>query len=183
MGLESLVIREASQGDAETLRWIEANDGFPYPYKKTAEDFARYIEEGTKFYIAEHEGMPVGHISLADCEYLSGDRLHFLAVIKSYQGKSKEWEGGGVGPRLMAHFEEQVKKRGKDCAVINVYENNPRAIRFYEKLGYERWFIIPHRYEDGINAVVMRKDFTAKYPHRKAAREMSAGGAPVRPQM
>ena len=49
MGLENLVIKEALQNDAETLRWIEANDGFPYPYKKTAEDFARYMDEGTKF--------------------------------------------------------------------------------------------------------------------------------------
>ena len=167
MGLENVIlleIREAAKEDAETLRWIEANDGFPYPYKKTAEDFARYMREGTRFYIAEHEGKPVGHISLVNCEYLSGDRLHFLATIKEYQGK-------GVGRALVAHFEGEVKKRKKDCAIINVYENNPRAITFYEGLGYVRWFIIPHRYEEGINAVVMRKDFTQKYAERKAAQQ------------
>ena len=162
MGLENIVIREAEKSDAEILRTIEANDGFPYPYKKTAQDFERYMAEGTKFYIAEHNGMPVGHVSLVDCAYLSGDRLHFLATIKDYQGK-------GVGRALMAHFEQKVTERKKDCAVINVYENNPRAIDFYKRLGYDIWFIIPHRYEEGINAVVMRKDFTNKYPESKAA--------------
>ena len=151
--LMDIIIREAKKEDSELLRKIESGDGYPYPYKKTKEDYEKYMDEGDEFFIAKADDAPVGYISMIDCIYLGRTvcRLHLLAVLKEYQGK-------GIGTRLMQHFENQAKIRGYHRIIINVYENNRDAIRFYEQKGYKHWFTIPYRYEEGIDAYVMFKD-------------------------
>ena len=107
MGLMDIVIREVNREDTELLRRIEAGDGYPYPYKKTKEDYEKYMDEGDEFFIAEADDAPAGYISMVDCIYLGRTvcRLHLLAVLKEYQGK-------GIGTRLIQHFEEQAKSEG-----------------------------------------------------------------------
>lgn len=152
MSLMDIVFKEAKVEDAELLRSIEAGDGYPYPRKKTEDDYKRYMDEGDTFFIAEAEGKPAGYISIIDCNYLGKVcRLHFLAVLVEYQSK-------GVGTKLMEHFENEAKKRGYQRIIVNVYADNERAIKFYERKGYNPWFTIPYRYEEGIDAYVMFKD-------------------------
>lgn len=156
-----IIIREATKQDAELLRNIEAEDGFLYPYKKTKEDYEKYIDEGDAFFIAETDKLAISYISIVDCSYLGNVcRLHFLAVIKDFQNK-------GVGKKLMEHFEEEAKNRKYDRIIINVYENNSRAIEFYKRRGYDYWFTIPYRYERGINAIVLYKDIGPMFIERK----------------
>ena len=165
MSLMEIIIRNASKADSELLRSIEARDGFQYPYKKTKEDYEKYIGEGDTFFIAEANGEPVGYISIVDCNYLGNVcRLHFLAVVKDFQSK-------GVGSRLMEHFEIEARERGYERIIINVYENNQRAIEFYKKKGYDFWFRIPYRYEEGIDAVVLYKDIGPMFVERKSKKQ------------
>ena len=44
--------------------------------------------------------------------------------------------GAGVGRRLLARAEEELRERGFDDAVLWVLEDNPRARRFYESAGW-----------------------------------------------
>ena len=44
--------------------------------------------------------------------------------------------GAGVGRRLLARAEEELRARGFDDAVLWVLEDNPRARRFYESAGW-----------------------------------------------
>lgn len=156
-----IVFKEATKEDSELLRSIEAGDGYPYPRKKTKEDYERYIAEGTTFFIANVNGKPAGYISIVNCNYLGNEccRLHFLAVLAEYQSK-------GVGTKLIEHFENQAKNRGYDRIIVNVYGDNQRAIKFYEKQGYKHWFTTPYRYENGIDAYVMFKDIGTKFAER-----------------
>ena len=165
-GLMDIVIREANREDTELLRRIEAGDGYPYPYKKTNEDYEKYMDEGDEFFIAEADDAPAGYISMVDCIYLGRTvcRLHLLAVLKEYQGK-------GIGTRLIQHFEEQAKSRGYHRIIINVYQDNEEAIKFYEGKGYRHWFTIPYRYEKGIDAYVMFKDIGQTYVDQMKAQE------------
>ena len=161
-----IVIREANRGDTELLRSIEAGDGYPYPYKKTREDYKKYMDEGDTFFIAEADGTPAGYISMVDCIYLGRSvcRLHFLAVLKEHQEK-------GIGTKLMQHLEERAKTKGYDRIIINVYEDNEETIKFYERKGYGHWFTIPYRYEKGINAYVMFKDIGPTFIEQMKARQ------------
>lgn len=159
--LMDIVIREASKKDAELLRSIEARDGFKYPYNKTVEDYLKYFDEGNKFYIAELAGAPAGYIAMIDSNNFirSTNRLHFLAVVKDYQGQK-------IGTKLVQHVEAKAKEEDKNRIIVFVYENNSDAVRFYVKQGFKSWFIVPNVYEKGISAHVFYKDVGPMYINR-----------------
>lgn len=146
-----ILLREAKTSDTKLLRDIEIADGYPYPYRKTPEDYLQYMKEGDTFFIAEVEGNAVGYISINDCTYLRSCRLHLLSIRSEYQSK-------GVGSFLMNTLEEEARRRQFNRIIVNVYANNPRAEEFYKRKGYSLWFIIPERYEGGIDAHVLSKE-------------------------
>ena len=49
-----------------------------------------------------------------------------------------EYFGLGIGPAMMNLALEEAQKRNKTWAWLGVWEHNPRAIRFYEKYGFEQ---------------------------------------------
>lgn len=49
---------------------------------------------------------------------------------------ANNWHGKGVAQDLMAACIEQIKQRGSDAIWLGVWEQNPRAISFYKKLGF-----------------------------------------------
>ncbi len=51
-------------------------------------------------------------------------------------GVLKEYRGLGIGRQLMAKTHEWITAQGVKEVELFVWEDNPNAIRFYEKLGY-----------------------------------------------
>jgi ribosomal protein S18 acetylase RimI-like enzyme len=50
----------------------------------------------------------------------------------------KEFIGDGFGSLLMDWAEEQFVSRGTSEVYVSVFSENPRAIRFYERYGFEK---------------------------------------------
>ena len=50
---------------------------------------------------------------------------------------SKDFQGQGVAQVLMEKARELAETAGVDFIWLGVWERNPRAIRFYEKMGFE----------------------------------------------
>lgn len=48
----------------------------------------------------------------------------------------QRWHGRGLAAVLMAHAVEAARALGGDALWLGVWEENPRAIRFYEKQGF-----------------------------------------------
>lgn len=48
----------------------------------------------------------------------------------------KAWHGKGIAVPLMEACYDEARARGGRTICLNVWQKNPRAIRFYEKLGY-----------------------------------------------
>src|SRR3989344_2111223 len=88
-----------------------------------------------------------------------------------YKKQKEDFQSKGVGSRLMEHFEIEAREWGYERIIINVYENNQRAIEFYERKGYDFWFRIPYRYEEGIDAVVLYKDIGPMFVERKSKKQ------------
>lgn len=63
----------------------------------------------------------------------------------------------GIGARLVKLFEERFKARGIRRINLEVRITNERAIRLYEKLGFEKRKILPRYYADGEDAYLMTK--------------------------
>jgi len=49
-----------------------------------------------------------------------------------------EYQGGGLASALLHQSETACRDMGRDGMWLGVWEDNARAIRFYEKLGFER---------------------------------------------
>jgi ribosomal-protein-alanine N-acetyltransferase len=73
-----------------------------------------------------------------------------LAIHPDYQQK-------GFGSYLL---KEILKKAvGLDYAILEVRESNLKAIRLYEKFGFERIAVRRHYYSNGDDAIIMRRWF------------------------
>ena len=48
----------------------------------------------------------------------------------------KEWHGKGIAAPMMEAVYEEARARGGRTICLSVWQHNPRAIRFYEKIGY-----------------------------------------------
>ncbi len=57
--------------------------------------------------------------------------LHRLCVSSLMQNR-------GIGREVLLHAENQLKEMGYDSVRLDVFSQNPYALRLYEKNGYER---------------------------------------------
>ncbi|MEY3678614.1 MAG: hypothetical protein RI924_755 [Bacteroidota bacterium] len=87
------------------------------------------------FYFAENEGMVIGYLKInwgiaqteiQDTNALEVQRIYVLAA----------YHGLKLGQMLMDKAIEQGKAQKADFIWLGVWEENPRAIRFYEKNGF-----------------------------------------------
>jgi ribosomal protein S18 acetylase RimI-like enzyme len=69
----------------------------------------------------------------------------------------------GVGSKLMQTAEQKIFSEAPDCAWLMVYENNCRAISFYERFGYVIIGKAHHDFEQiRVNFAVMKKNYRTK---------------------
>jgi len=93
-----------------------------------------YNRDPEGFRVAKVEGKVVGFVSGDANWYSRRERkrvgaIHEIVVDPDYQGL-------GVGKRLMENILEYFKKKGLDTAELWVGDENTRAISFYKKFGF-----------------------------------------------
>lgn len=114
------------------MQWDEI-----YP---TAEDFASDISEGQLFVGTVNGNIVVTYTlsSLSDEAYSNGKWrmpeksyivLHRLCVHPNVQNL-------GIAQRTMRHIERQVIRLGIDAIRLDVYSQNPFAMKLYQRCGY-----------------------------------------------
>lgn len=87
-----------------------------------------------------------------------------IAIHPDYQGK-------GFGSYLL---KEVLRKAvGLDYAILEVRESNLKAIRLYEKFGFEKIFVRRRYYSNGDDAIIMRKWFKPPEQEMPAAAPLS----------
>lgn len=64
----------------------------------------------------------------------------------------------GTASALMQIVEQDVKQCGANTIFLEVDEFNTPAIELYQKCGFLNAGIRPHYYENGHNAIIMKKD-------------------------
>lgn len=78
-------------------------------------------------------------------------RIYSLAIDPAYQHQ-------GIAQQLCQKLEKIALKDGRQEIVLEVRNDNKRAIKFYRKQNYHLFGIIPQFYADGSDALRMRKD-------------------------
>lgn len=116
--------------------------------------------ENMQLHIASHFGLPQVQNELQDDEiqYLVIEKNHeligFAKLVKNHSTKGLEgkktaeiariyvaqaYHGQQLGAQLMQACLNEAKDFGVETVWLGVWEHNPKAIRFYEKMGFQRF--------------------------------------------
>lgn len=144
----TVTIRTATRKDAEMLRSLgiltfrETFEAFNTPedmelYLReafSAEQAIREFDEpGVQFFVAWEGEDPVGYAKVragkGPKNSLELQRLYVKAL----------YIGQGIGNKLMQTCLQHAQQEGYDAVWLGVWEHNNRAIRFYERWGFEKF--------------------------------------------
>jgi len=144
----SFVIREATKADAHDMAvvfvrsWQSAYRGIvPDDYlaslsiKKRAERIINDFDEHERklfYYVAEKDDEIIGCIVLSECR--NEDKSNAGEVLAIYL--FEEYWDKGYGRKMMEHAINVFRRIGYEETVVWVLEENLKARRFYEKLGF-----------------------------------------------
>ena len=151
--MDKILIKECGIEDIEKIKDVSEKTFYETFFKEnTKEDMENYLKEnfsysqieseirnsGSKFYIAENSGEVVAYMKLnldktqTESEYDNTLEVQRIYVLKEYKGKQ-------IGKLLMQKAIEVGKSHNFNYLWLGVWENNINAIKFYEKLGFEKF--------------------------------------------
>ena len=154
--VDRLSVRPPQLGDARTLAEAELecfSDPWPPQF------FVSEILADGRFnrLLVDPAGHMVAYLFCA-WQYLD---LHVLKVATMLQ-----FRRSGLARRLMALAEDHVVEMGGESLTLEVRSGNQPAITMYETLGYNHAGIGAGYYQNGEDAVVMRKRMRNSEPMR-----------------
>ena len=88
------------------------------------------------YLIAEVDGKAAGFAMIGDVRS-EAFRAHEAPVELFRFYVDKEWHGRGIAIPMMDACEKEAIDRGGRTICLSVWKHNPRAIRFYEKIGFQ----------------------------------------------
>ena len=151
MSFANLTIQRATDTDLIDLQSISKLT-FCQAFEQfnTADDMQLYLENclsteqlskemekaASSFFLAKIDDETIGYLKLnqgnSDKNNLQGQGLEIERIYVV-----EEYHGTGIGQELYVFAEEKAAELRATHLWLGVWEHNPRAIRFYEKLGFE----------------------------------------------
>ncbi len=145
-----MIVRKVGLNDIEKLKAI-GRQTFADTFSSfnSEENMMEYLENGfsteklnkelndknAEFYFAELDGKVIGYLKVNVGESQTETKIkNALEIERIYV--LKEFHGKKVGQILYEKAIELAKEKNLDNVWLGVWEQNPRAIRFYEKNGF-----------------------------------------------
>lgn len=100
--------------------------------------------------VAREDKSIIGYATVFFRKHCQTSRVYSIAVHPDSQGQ-------GIGCKLLKVCEEISRERGSEFLRLEVKADNPTAIAFYQKRGYSQYGIRDAYYEDGTDAILLRK--------------------------
>lgn len=130
---ERITIRPLTAEDLPGLEWDGAYTAHRSVFRQTFEQ----TRQGQRVMLIAVAGETIvgqAFIQLvsSELEYANGVDRGYLYALRVRPG----WQGQGLGTRLIAAAETELRSRGFTTAVIAVGKENIDARRLYERLGY-----------------------------------------------
>jgi ribosomal-protein-alanine N-acetyltransferase len=151
---ENSSIRKADLSDLDTLVAFE-NHCFTQDLMSRKSFYELLKKNSSDILIAEINNQIAGSATLFFRKNSTVARVYSIAVDTQYHGK-------GVAVELYTALENAAIKRGCTEIMLEVRIDNPRAIHFYKKHHYETFATYTKFYEDGTDALRMKKILTSK---------------------
>jgi ribosomal-protein-alanine N-acetyltransferase len=143
------IIRYAHSSDLHTL--VKLEDTCFNTDKISKRSFQRFLKtNSTVILVIEKEGLVIGAATLLRRANSKQIRLYSLAIQKEYRGQ-------GVAAELDIAIEKWAKEHSYHDIVLEARPDNTVAIKFYQKHGYKLFGRYIDFYEDGSDALRMKK--------------------------
>ncbi len=142
------IIRPMREEDLDTVMRIE-KQVFQDPWSRRSYMFEIYSNRYSLPVVLVLNGEIIGHAVV----WLLFEEYHIATIAIAPQHQGKGW-GTYFLNALLSMAD------GADFAILEVRRDNHRAIRLYEKMGFYEEGIRRQYYQDGEDALVMRKDLT-----------------------
>jgi ribosomal protein S18 acetylase RimI-like enzyme len=159
--MESCFVRPATASELPPCETILADSvlGTYFDPPLAAQILAGAQAEGSLF-VAVAGGEVAGfYVHVPRGSFLVFSYLHLLAVRSTRRGQ-------GVGGQLLGHLEASALAApgypNRPKIFLLVSAQNPRALRFYERHGYQRKATIDDMFGDGDTELLMMKDLGNK---------------------
>ncbi|CAM3982180.1 GNAT family N-acetyltransferase [Helcobacillus massiliensis] len=128
----------------------------------TDADWRRDIELRTFLQALDETGAVVGQVGVLDEPYTDEHDLPADAVNIVGMYVSPSARGSGVSTRLMQAAADLARDRGRPVLMLDVSSGAARAIRFYERMGFQQTGVTePHPRRDDLVWVQYRLDPSA----------------------
>ncbi len=148
---ESLVIQPVGPSDLHVLVKLSTDTFFEtyaaYNEKASMDQYlaknfnlrqmaAELSDDQNQFFLASIARQPAGYIKLRTSEHLEelkgkkAIEIERIYVLKAFQGKK-------TGAALIRHSLDLASKSGFDTIWLGVWIENPKAINFYKRWGFE----------------------------------------------
>lgn len=179
-GTTPVGVRRATRGDLDAL--VRLEEVFPGDRVPRA-SFARFIDGATSdVWVAELDGAVVGDAVVTYRRGFHGARLYSLVTDPDHRGR-------GVAKALLDAAEAAATERGCVSIRLEVRVDNVDAIRLYERRGYDVVGVTDDFYEDGSDALRMRKRLRGDaarlltVPYQPQSLEFTCGAASLQMAM
>ena len=131
--MQKVLIRPIREGELSALEWDGAYTKYRKVFLQTYEDAVR----GQRIMLvavigAQIVGQVFIQLSSTERSYADGYSRGYLYSLRV----RSEWQGRGIGTRLVKAAEAALRARGFATAVIAAGKENSRAHQLYERLGY-----------------------------------------------
>jgi ribosomal protein S18 acetylase RimI-like enzyme len=146
---ERFAIRQATKADSAAI-WkilepiIRAGETYTLPREMNREDaLAFWFAPGNEVFVAEDSGKILGTY------FIHANRQGGCAHVANCGYMTAPWAGGrGVARAMCAHSLEQARARGFRAMQFNfVVSTNERAVRLWQRLGFEIVGRLPGAFE------------------------------------
>lgn len=150
--MDDIILKKCTEADADILRSLLAKTfSETFAHMNTPENMELYLSQAfarerileelenqdSAFYLLYRNGSPAGCLKVNEAAaQTEAGNPHSLEVERIYV--AKEFQGTGLGSRLMDEAVRLAAERKKAYIWLGVWEKNERAIRFYEGKGFYR---------------------------------------------
>lgn len=156
-----IVIRQATTEDAERLAFLNKTvhqlhvSAAPQMFKPTTgadpDIIAWYrqlvADENTTLYLLEANGEPVGYVGciirhLPETPFRYAESVLYIEQL----AVTVQHQRNGYGQMLMERAYQLAREHGISRIVLDVWDFNDQALRFYRKLGFQVYVHRMHRF-------------------------------------
>ena len=104
------------------------------------EDFAKDIEQGYLYVADKEDKMAAIYVISEECDdaYMNGQWENERPCIIHRLCVSADCQNEGVGKKVLEHIENQLVDMGYDSVRLDVFSENPYALKLYDNNGYTK---------------------------------------------